>query len=423
MNQPLVPSRAPFDRNTLATTMQSSGAGRGITFAPSDFAGLLEVANMMAASGPAVPKHLRGNPGMCLSVSMTAYQNEFNPFLLAGDTFVVNDVLAYGAKSIAAMVNNSPKLEKRLRLRWEGEWPNRRCFVTGRIKGEDEDHPLEIKAETIKVRNSPLWVSQPDIQLGYYSQRAWGRLYMSEILLGLLDREEAAEVQHHSDITSIPRPTRGDHTSAASGPVIDVDHEEQPFSEEKTDDAPVPFALVNEDGEEREFDDAATWANAFYAAFKNASSLDQARGLWETNSNQLQRLRDEHEKGATLADAIEKAYGAAFEKFNPRKPVEAEEKPMPETEVSTDAQKDERPNAPRDLGKIPTREAGGFDWFTAAKKLGDAISASASLEDVTAWQQLNMRWIEGIQKGASPQYATLQKTIQATVEILQGAES
>jgi hypothetical protein len=413
--------------------MQSTGAiGRGVTFAPSDFSGLLEVANMMAASGAAVPKHLRGNPGMCLSVAMTAYQNEFNPFLLAGDTYVVNDVLAYGAKSIAAMVNNSPKLLQRLRPTWSGTWPNRRCLVKGRIKGETEDHEIEIKAETITVRNSPLWKSQPDIQLGYYSQRAWGRLYLPETLLGVLDREEAQEIDYRSDETSIPRPVR-----PARAPMRDtlgvqiIDHEPEAQTLSDADAEPAvsdPFILITEDGEEREYDDGITWANVLCAAFNAASSLDHVEGLWESNSRQLEQLRAEHVNGEALADAIIKSYDAVFDKyyedpFEKIDPREATQTEVAPTRVSTQQAKPApSANAPRQLGKVPTDARGNFDWRAAAEKLGAAIESSVTLDDVRGWQETNMRWIENIGVNAPDALARLQKRIQATTDILGGAQ-
>lgn len=398
MNQPLPATRA-FDRGTLSTTMQSSGA-RGVSFAPTDFNGLLEVANLMSASGAAVPKHLRGNPGMCLSVAMTAYQNEFNPYLLAGDTYVVNDVLAYGAKSITAMVNNSPRLQHRLLPIWTGDWPNRRCTVTGRIKGEPKDHEITIYAETITVRNSPLWKSQPDIQLAYYAQRAWGRLYMPEILLGLLDRDEAEEITMR-DIT--PRPTREEAVAevAKQEPAAMV---MEVINQENT------FAFVDQDGEEIELDPSA-WLNRFAAALDEAQVIEILNGIWESNSGQNQRYRETIENGPKLIETLEARYQANFRRLK-----------TPPAGKRTEPTADTRQNAPRELGKIPVDERGSFDWPAAAHELGAAVETAETIADVEAWQAKNGSRIASIREKAPQAYTQLQARITATIDLLKGGQ-
>lgn len=202
-----------FQPATVSNLPAVRGAASQAVFVPTDFGGVMEMAKLMAQSGPAVPKHLRQNPGMCLSVAMTAYQNAFNPFLLAGDTYIVNDVLAYGAKSITAMVHNAPRLAEIPDVAFSGEWPNRVASVTGKIRGPEGTvtRKTEVKANTITVRNSPLWKSQPDQQLTYYAQRAWARAWMPGVLLGMLGDDEVAPLDG-GDIT--PRPTRA---SMASG--------------------------------------------------------------------------------------------------------------------------------------------------------------------------------------------------------------
>jgi len=42
------------------------------------------------------------------------------------------------------------------------------------------------------VKNSPLWKSDPDQQLGYYSARSWARRHFPELLLGVYTQEEMA---------------------------------------------------------------------------------------------------------------------------------------------------------------------------------------------------------------------------------------
>lgn len=42
----------------------------------------------------------------------------------------------------------------------------------------------------ITVKNSPLWKTDPDQQLAYYTGRSWARRYAPEMLLGIYDVDE-----------------------------------------------------------------------------------------------------------------------------------------------------------------------------------------------------------------------------------------
>lgn len=219
---------ATIDRDEANHALALSKGTSIAAFVPTDFAGLMTVATMMAHSGSAIAKHCRNNPGVCMSIAMTAYQNGFNPWLLANDSYVVNDQVAYGGKSIIAMVNNSPKLQGRLRYTFSGDWPNRRLRVVGRIRGEPEELDVEVKAETITTRNSPNWKQQPDQQLRYYAGRMWARAHMPEVTLGLLAEDEADDLERGADGTYAPptaRPTRADYAQPVTTTVAEPDPE------------------------------------------------------------------------------------------------------------------------------------------------------------------------------------------------------
>lgn len=235
-------------------------------FTPSDFGQLMEFARLMAQSGKTVPKHLRGQPGACLAVAMVAYNLGMNPFLLALDTYEVNDVVAYGAKAIAAMVDNSGLLSRPLMLAWEGAGEDLKCTCTGYLKGDPEPRALTVEMRTIAVRNSPLWKQQPRIQLGYYTKRAWARLYMPGVLLGLpADDELFTEPPMQTinpDPASEPRPTRSSVRRETSQRAQVVDVEPAPVDAAPTAPAPVEpatadvakadhptFAVINAEGE------------------------------------------------------------------------------------------------------------------------------------------------------------------------------
>jgi hypothetical protein len=165
------------------------GIGKGgINF---DNAGqVMEYAKLMAASGSAVPKHLRGQPGACLGILDDAIRFRVNPYALARKSYFVNDILAYEAQVFMAIVNAHAPLKVRPEIRWEGEGPDRRCIVIGSFRdGAVRDYRSPRFAD-IQPKNSPLWKNDPDQQQSYFSLRAFARRWCPEVILGIHDVDE-----------------------------------------------------------------------------------------------------------------------------------------------------------------------------------------------------------------------------------------
>jgi hypothetical protein len=110
-----------------------------------------------------------------------------DPFSVAQKTYFIKDGSppAYEAQLVNAVVYARAPLNGRLQIDWTGSWPNRKCTVTGHIIGDNNPKVREVLAANIKVRNSPLWVTDPDQQLAYYATRAWARLYTPDVLMGV----------------------------------------------------------------------------------------------------------------------------------------------------------------------------------------------------------------------------------------------
>lgn len=163
--------------------------GRGLVF--SSASEIMEGAKMMAVSGVAVPKHLRGNPGACFSVLLQAIEWDMSPFAVARKSYSVNDILAYEAQLVHAVIVGRAPIKGRLEITYSGDGPSRRCHVVANLKTEDQavnyDSPM---LSQIRVQNSPLWKSDPDQQLGYYAVRSLCRRHFPDILLGIYVPDE-----------------------------------------------------------------------------------------------------------------------------------------------------------------------------------------------------------------------------------------
>lgn len=183
------------DTRRAAELIQVGGSGVEI----SNFAQQVDFAKWLSQAGHAIPKHLRGNVGACLAVLDISQRWGFSPYQVSRLCYVVNDILAFQAQLVTAVINKFAPLEGRLRYRYEGEGDTRVCIASGVPKGETE--PLEYRTPPlaqIQPKNSPLFKTDPDQQLAYIAGTRFCRRYFSEVLIGIYtpDELEDAGIAH-----------------------------------------------------------------------------------------------------------------------------------------------------------------------------------------------------------------------------------
>lgn len=195
-----------LDKVVAGAVAVSDSVG-GILF--QDMAQVMEFAKLLSLSGTAIPKHLRGNPGGCLAVTIQALEWRMSPIAVANKSYEVNDRIAYESQLIHAVVEARAPLKERLRERYEGEGVERCCIVTGHFRGEVE--PRELRSPTvgkIKVKNSPLWTADVDQQLFYYTTRVWARRHCPDVILGIFSDDELERdhigAENARDVTPSP---------------------------------------------------------------------------------------------------------------------------------------------------------------------------------------------------------------------------
>lgn len=177
------------------TQMDSVGVTTGVTgskIAPQNLGEVVKFAEVMSRADIALPKHLRGNTGACMAVALQAMEWNLSPFAVASKSYQVNGAIAYEAQLIAAVVNTRSGIKGRLKYRYEGEGNTLTCTVTGILDGEECTYTSP-QMGSITTKNSPLWKSDPQQQLGYFAARSWARRHCPEVILGVYDRDEAEE--------------------------------------------------------------------------------------------------------------------------------------------------------------------------------------------------------------------------------------
>lgn len=170
----------------LATSAQRT------TFMPQSMGEAMQLATIMSRS-TFVPQHCRGNEGNCLAIIMQASRWGMDPFAVANKAYFTKDGAppAFESQLVNAVVNSSGALSGRLRVELTGEGEKLRCTVRGFLRADPNDEKVKSQSiARISVRNSPLWKSDPEQQLLYYTTRAWARAWVPEVLLGVYTPDE-----------------------------------------------------------------------------------------------------------------------------------------------------------------------------------------------------------------------------------------
>jgi hypothetical protein len=196
---------AIVQQNNLGDNVPMTAVGGGGMLQPRSLGDIVEFSRLMCKAGPAIPKHLRDNAGACMAVTMQALRWEMDPFAVANKSYYVNDRVAYEAQLIAAVVATRARLQKRMTYDFQGEGENLTCTVTGTFSDGITQSYTSPPIGKITNKNSPLWKTDPQQQIGYFSARSWARRYTPEVILGVYDREEIESLKQEPmrDVTPI----------------------------------------------------------------------------------------------------------------------------------------------------------------------------------------------------------------------------
>lgn len=153
------------------------------------------MASRMASAKNTIPKHLAGSEGDCWAVIMQAIQWRMNPYAVAQKTHIVNGHLGYEAQLVNAVIQNSGMVTSPFRYEYKGDGNALECRVGAVIKGDTDITWGEwLCIASVKVKNSPLWSTNPKQQMGYLQSKNWARLYCPGAILGVYTPDELQEI-------------------------------------------------------------------------------------------------------------------------------------------------------------------------------------------------------------------------------------
>lgn len=159
-----------------------------------NFDKLWRMAEALSGSALSVPKELKGNIGDCLAVVTQAMIWGLNPFAVAQAAHVINGKLGYEAKLINSVVMQAGAIRGSFHYEYRGEGMGLECRVGAILAGENNITWGEwLKNGDCVVRNSPLWKTNPRMQLGYLQVKNWVRAYTPGPLLGIYTNDELGD--------------------------------------------------------------------------------------------------------------------------------------------------------------------------------------------------------------------------------------
>lgn len=200
--------------NTLvqAPVAQANAQTSSLVLDPAAMQNMVAFADFMCKAVIIVPKHLQGNSGDCLAVTMQAMQWGMNPFAVAQKTHLVSGNLGYEAQLVNAVIIAKAPIVGRPNYEWYGDWSKVdgktckahdigvRTWVT--IRGENEPRILDVSfAQVGNVRNSPLWVNDPKQQIAYLATKKLARLHFPDVILGVYTDDELLDHAPVVDVT------------------------------------------------------------------------------------------------------------------------------------------------------------------------------------------------------------------------------
>ena len=153
--------------DSMALTQNRTG---GLAF--TSMSEVMEFAKLLAVSNVGIRKHLRGNVGACLAITVQAIEWQMSPFAVANKSYLVSDQIAYEAQMLNAVILRRAPIVGRFKVEYDGDGDVRTCTVSASLRDGDVVDYKSPPFGKIMPKNSPLWKTDPDQQLFYFSSRA-----------------------------------------------------------------------------------------------------------------------------------------------------------------------------------------------------------------------------------------------------------
>jgi hypothetical protein len=208
-----------MDAQSAITTQPSGSVFSGIQA----FEDAQRIAKALASS-TLIPPQFQGQQGFanCLVALEIANRMGISPFLAMQHLHVIHGRPSWSSSFIIAMVNGCGRFSP-LRFELSGEGDSLACYAVAKdlASGQELKGPTitmaMAKKEGWATKSGSKWQTMPELMIRYRAAAFWGRLYASDMLLGMQSQEEVLDVQPVT-VTAAPATSVADLNAAIAQP-------------------------------------------------------------------------------------------------------------------------------------------------------------------------------------------------------------
>ena len=216
-------------QSTAITTQSNGSVFSGIQA----FEDAQRIAKALASS-TLIPPQFQGQQGFanCLVALEIANRMRISPFLAMQHLHVIHGRPSWSSSFIIAMVNGCGRFSP-LRFEISGEGETLACYARATDLASEQELKgptitmLMAKKEGWSTKTGSKWATMPDLMISYRAAAFWGRLYASDLLLGLQTQEEVIDIQQVTVKAELP--TLDDLNAKITKPVVTAEPDDDIF--------------------------------------------------------------------------------------------------------------------------------------------------------------------------------------------------
>ena len=186
------------------------------------------------ASSTLIPPQFQGQQGFanCLVALEIANRMRMSPFVVMQNLHIIHGRPSWSSSFIIAMVNCCGRFSP-LRFELSGQGDSLACYAVAKdlASGQELKGPIitmaMAKKEGWATKSGSKWLTMPELMIRYRAAAFWGRLYASDLLLGLQTQEEAIDVQQVTVRAEVP--TLDDLNAKIITPEVAVESDDDIF--------------------------------------------------------------------------------------------------------------------------------------------------------------------------------------------------
>ena len=210
------------------------------------------IAKVLAESS-IIPTDFQKNiPNVLIALEM-AIRMKTSPMQVMQNLYVVNGRPAWSSQYIIAVINASGKYKHELKFELTGAGESLSCYAWTTSKdGEKLCGPtitMEMaNAEGWTTKNGSKWKTMPEVMIRYRAASFFGRLYCSDLIMGIYAEEEAATMPMFDSVEHAALEVQAEIAANANKVMI------EPPKTDAPPDETVPSNVDPETGEVKEED-------------------------------------------------------------------------------------------------------------------------------------------------------------------------